>query len=95
MKDIFTEYFQDKIYDADYAKQCCSVIPELIKNRSKTFYPIRYRLVCIVSIIQSKKQSIRMASRGILDQNKDNFTEYCYDNGHFYVTGLLYGVYMN
>lgn len=93
VESTIMEYFTGKSYDADESKHMGGLIADLIKTKVKHLYPPRYRLICIVSIVETKQQSIRIASRGLWDTSRDKVIEYCYSNGEMDVLCMVYAIY--
>jgi len=81
-------------YDAEHLKHQATFLTETIKTKIKKFYGPRYRLICILNILQNNGQALRMASRCCWDSDKDNFTECIFEGDKFTVTCVVYGIFL-
>lgn len=70
-----------------------SLLSDLIKTRLKNLYPPRYRLICMVTIMERKEQASRMASLCCWDKDMDTFAEHTFEKGDYIVSCICYGVY--
>ena len=69
------------------------ILSDLVKERVKAVAPPRYKLVCWVSIGQKGQSDIRIASRGLWNEDCDTFCQEVYENASLYAVAVLYAVY--
>lgn len=71
---------------------CQQFVVKLLEKIKKLDYS-RYRLVCVVSIIQKKNQQVDYKMKLCWDPRMDNFIKYYYEGAHFYIIGVVFLVY--
>ncbi len=69
------------------------ILSEEIKDRVKRMRYDRYKIVCIVTIGQTKGQGLRVASRCAWDTSLDNLCSYTWRGGSTFCTATVYGLY--
>lgn len=76
-----------------FGPELCQTFVVRMKEKLKELEYSRYRLVCVVSIIQKKNQQVDYKMRLCWDPRMDNFIKYYYESAHFYIIGIVFLVY--
>lgn len=86
----------NKDYDPIRAKLMCQALSRDIKNRVKVLKNLpRYRIVCLVTIIEKFLQSIDYKMKHLLDPQRDFFAHFKFENAQFYILATVYVIYMD
>ncbi|XP_059612621.1 uncharacterized protein LOC132259094 [Phlebotomus argentipes] len=83
----------NKDYDPIRAKLMCQALSKDIRTRVKMLNLRRYRVVCLVTIIEKFLQSIDYKMKLFMDPIMDYFANFKYENAQFYVLATVYVVY--
>lgn len=83
---------EDK-YVPSFSPELCQQFVVKLAEKMKELDYSRYRLVCVVSIIQKKNQQVDYKMKVCWDPRMDNFIKYYYEGAHFYIIGIVFLVY--
>ncbi|XP_055701257.1 uncharacterized protein LOC129800694 [Phlebotomus papatasi] len=83
----------NKDYDPIRAKLMCQALSKDIRNRVKMLNLRRYRIVCLVTIIEKFLQSIDYKMKLLLDPKMDYFANFKFENAQFYILATVYIIY--
>lgn len=83
----------NRLYDLVRAKLMCQALSKDIRNKVKELNCDRYRIVCVVSIIQKRLQSIDYKMVFCIDAHLDYFGSFKYESAEFYIVASTYMVY--
>ncbi|XP_055686056.1 uncharacterized protein LOC129791742 [Lutzomyia longipalpis] len=83
----------NKEYDPIRAKLMCQALSKDIRNRVKGLNLRRYRIVCLVTIIEKFLQSIDYKMKLLLDPDRDFFANFKFENAQFYILATVYVIY--
>ncbi|XP_056122617.1 dynein light chain Tctex-type 5 [Rhinichthys klamathensis goyatoka] len=93
LKDVLTSYLQEEKYEPELCRQMTKTISEVVKARVKELMIPRYKFIVIISIGQIRDLNIRMGSRCLWDETRDNFSSHTFKNSSLFATATVYGVY--
>merc|ERR1712039_314674 len=90
---VMNEYFKDKEYSAEEAKQWTLELSNDIKTAVKELAIPRYKIIVQVVIGEQASQGIRVASKCLWDVNSDNWASYTFQNQSLFAVGMVFGCY--
>ena len=91
--DVLEENLKDLTYDAPLMGTKAKQLSEIIKERAKAQKLDRFKLVSWVTICDKNMNNIRIASRGVWDDNCDGFANAVYENLSLSAIGMVYAIY--
>lgn len=94
-KTIETEleqYLTELTYDGPQMGTKAKIISDDVKQMVKLHGYDRCKIVCTVTLGQSKGQGFRECSRCIWDTERDNFVTVSCDNGSLFVVVTVFGI---
>lgn len=83
----------NRLYDPVRAKLMCQALAKDIRNKVKELNFNRYRIVCVVSIIQKRLQSIDYKMVFCIDGRMDYFGSWKFESAEYYIVATAYLVY--
>lgn len=72
MDSCLESHLQNVTYDASRSRSLVNTLSLTIREQVKLLDYKRYKIVCIVNIMEKKSQGARVASRCLWDEKKDN-----------------------
>ncbi|XP_064624935.1 dynein light chain Tctex-type 5-B-like isoform X2 [Lineus longissimus] len=97
VSDIIREVLNSSLEETTYEPMACSILSKTIaqdiKLRVEELDFKRYKLISWVTIGEKKDQGVRIGSRCVWDQDRDNFATATFENTHIYAVGMMYAVY--
>lgn len=93
MEHTLASFLQDAVYEASRSRQITSAISLAIREQVKLLDYKRYKVVSVVNIGENKTQGVRIASRSLWDDKKDNQVEALYCNSSLFCLATVYMVY--
>ena len=86
-------FLEQTVYDAKRCRTMSNTISLAIREQVKLLVCKRYKVVCVVKIGENKSQGIRIASRCLWDDKKDNQVDVVYNNPSLFCVAAVYLVY--
>ena len=93
IEDIVSARMKGFQYSPSLAGKMTKLLTEDIKERVKEFNFERYKIVCVVSVGQTKGQGLRVTSRCTWDISTDNHCTYTWTNSQVFCTATVFGLY--
>ncbi len=93
IQDVFNSLFSECDYNVETLRRDAKAASDSIKSQVKMLGYARYKIVCIVYVVENLQQGVNISSRGMIDEEHDHFAEYVMTCGGYNVTGVVYGVY--
>lgn len=90
---VLSDYLGEREYDGAVMGQKSVTLAEMIKEKVKRLRYDRYKIIAWVVICQKGCNDIRVASKGLWDENLDSSAEAVYENKHLYAMGVVYATY--
>merc|ERR1712066_1038201 len=90
---VMTEYFRDKEYSAEEAKQWTLELSNDIKTAVKELAIPRYKIIVQVVIGEQASQGVRVASKCLWDVSSDNWAPYTYNSQSIFAVAMVFGCY--
>lgn len=93
LDETLESYLKDEKYDPKSCRQLVQTLTEIIKTKVKDLNYERYKIVCMVTIGQSREQGVRMGSRCAWDAKRDTFAASSFKNKSLFAVATVWGVY--
>lgn len=98
IQTIMEEYLREKLsgvtYDSTEGPILSKLIANGIKGRISSTCSNRYKIVCLVSIVDKLSANLGFASRSLwYPENGDNVAEAVYDGSSLYAIATVHGLY--
>ena len=93
IKEVLSKHLEEEEYDSRSSRQMAKTLSTLITNRVKALDFPRYKIVCLVTIGELKDQGLRVASRCLMDPEKDRYASGSYQNKSLFCVANVYGMY--
>ncbi|KAK2149616.1 hypothetical protein LSH36_444g02044 [Paralvinella palmiformis] len=93
MEDVVSSRMSGFLYTASRATTMIKALSEEIREKVKELNFDRYKIVCLVSIGQTRGQGLRITSRCTWDVTYDDHCTYTWTNGLAFCTATVYGLY--
>ncbi|XP_045174156.2 dynein light chain Tctex-type 5-B-like [Mercenaria mercenaria] len=97
VENMMKETLERKLKTVKYTPDGCRIIAteltEEIKSKVKAMDFPRYKIVCNVCITENKRQGLEIVSRGVWNQDTDDYASYTYRNPTLIAVATVYGVY--
>lgn len=95
MNQILKDIIGKETYDPIKCNNMANTISNRIKDNAKIFPWKRYRFVVTVIIGQNSSASIKVGSRCIWDEQRDNFVTAAYENSTIFAVATCFAVYLD
>lgn len=83
----------NRLYDPVRAKLMCQALSKDIRNKVKELNINRFRIVCVVSIIEKRLQSIDYKMVFCIDAHLDYYGSFKFESAEYYIVATVYMVY--
>ena len=93
ISEVFDTNLSDQIYRTREASSLVTFLSTSLSNRVKMIDMPRYKIVVNVVLGQNCNQSLKMATRCLLDASLDNFACATFKNKSMFAIGIIHGVY--
>eukprot|EP00045_Choanoeca_perplexa_P000529 m.14874 g.14874 ORF g.14874 m.14874 type:complete len:164 (-) comp10364_c0_seq1:53-544(-) len=93
INEVLPAQLEEEEYELKSSRQMAKTLSTIITNRVKSLNFARYKIVTLVTIGEVADQGVRVASRGLYDQEKDTFVSGSYKNSSLFSVATVYGVY--
>ncbi|XP_037954417.1 dynein light chain Tctex-type protein 2B-like [Teleopsis dalmanni] len=80
-------------YDSWRSLQLIESLAADIRNKIKKLNYRRYRIICVVSLVEKQNQGVNMRMRYLMDEKLDNYTNYVYERPTYFIVVTLFLVY--
>ncbi|KAL9912634.1 dynein light chain Tctex-type protein 2B isoform 1-T1 [Glossina fuscipes fuscipes] len=77
-------------YDSWRALQLTENLAAEIRDRVRKCNYKRYRIVCLLSLIEKQNQGATMSMRHSMDEKMDNFTSLIYERPTYFIIAIVY-----
>nr|XP_039274000.1 tctex1 domain-containing protein 1-B-like [Styela clava]XP_039274001.1 tctex1 domain-containing protein 1-B-like [Styela clava] len=92
-KQMLTDHLEDIQYNANDCKHQCKVIADALKTEVKAMGYHRHKIIVLVNIGQIKDQGVRVGSRCLWDDKRDNWAGASFANSTLWATATIYAIY--
>ncbi|XP_030388250.1 tctex1 domain-containing protein 2 [Scaptodrosophila lebanonensis] len=82
-------------FDSWRALQLVESLAAEIRDRVKKLNHRRHRIVCLLSIVEKQNQGIYMSMCHLMDEKRDNFTQFVFERPTYFMIVVLYLVYQD
>ena len=93
MKDIVDRRMRTFSYDATNGILMSKIMTDEIKNKVKSLQFFRYKIVCLVTLGESRDQSMMSSSLCCWDPTVDRHVTYKWTSPELYCTATVYAIY--
>ena len=93
IQNVLEKYLEHQEYDGPLMGQKSRTLADMIKEKVKALRYDRYKIITWVVIGQKGCNDIRIASKGIWDEDNDTYVEAFFENRSLYALGVCYGIY--
>ena len=93
LKNTLKSFLQTVTYDASHCRSLVNSLSLTIREQVKLLDYKRYKITCLVSIMENKSQGIRIASRCLWDDKKDNQVSAVYCNTSLFCLATVFLIY--
>ncbi|BES91008.1 Tctex-1 family [Nesidiocoris tenuis] len=93
IEDVLTEAMDGFYYNPKEAPVLCKQLSIRIRNRVKALKFERYRIICVVEIVQKNLQGVRSVCSFLWDPQRDHFTTFQFDKFDLLAIAYVFGVY--
>ncbi|XP_028404760.1 tctex1 domain-containing protein 1-like [Dendronephthya gigantea] len=93
MQSTLESFLQNATYDASRCRSLVNSLSLTIREQVKLMDYKRYKVICLVNIVENKSQGIRIASRCLWDDKKDNQVSAVYCNTSLVCLATVFMVY--
>lgn len=83
----------NRFYDPVRAKLMCQALSKDVRNKLKELNLNRFRVVCVVSIVQKRLQSIDYKMVFCIDAHLDYYASFNFESAEYYILATVYMVY--
>ncbi|KAK9497988.1 hypothetical protein O3M35_003879 [Rhynocoris fuscipes] len=88
-----SEALEQFYYNPEESIALCLELSNAIRNKIKTLYYDRYKLVCVVEIVQKNLQDVRSICSLLCDPKRDNYAIYKFDKFDLMAVAYVFGIY--
>lgn len=92
-EDVMSDTLSGEDYDPNKTRLLIKKVSDKVLQKVKELGIERYKFVVLVSIGEYKDQGVRLASRCLWDDKRDNWIEALYENSSMWAVTTVYGVY--
>ena len=93
MENTLESFLQNVTYDPSHCRSLVNSLSLTIREQVKLLDYKRYKVTCCVSIVENKSQGLRIASRCLWDEKKDNQVSAMYCNTSLVCLATVFLVY--
>lgn len=93
IKRIMDDYFRDREYCYEEAKEWTSELTKEIRDACKELNMKRHKIMVQVVIGEQGSQGVRVVSKSLWDVNSDNWASYVFQNNSLFAVGMVFGCY--
>ncbi len=93
IRNVFETNLEHQQYCGPLMGQKSRTLADMIKEKVKALRYSRYKIITWVVIGQKGCNDIRIASKGLWDNDNDTYAEVFYENNSLYALGVCYGIY--
>uniref|UniRef100_A0A1B6DBX8 Dynein light chain n=1 Tax=Clastoptera arizonana TaxID=38151 RepID=A0A1B6DBX8_9HEMI len=93
LKEVLTRQFDGAVYEPATVMDTCVAVSEEIKSRLTKFDFERYKIVCLVSIIENQMQSVETKVQCLWDSERDRYATFTLKNNHIISMATVFGIY--
>ncbi|XP_065645902.1 dynein light chain Tctex-type protein 2 [Hydra vulgaris] len=93
LKSSLEDTFKSQSYNHHEMINLSKKASQLIRDEVKKLEYHRYKVVCVVNVIQNNGQTFKAASRFLWDDKKDNWIDAYYQTPSFVAQAIVYTLY--
>lgn len=93
LENTLESFLQNVTYDPSYCRSLVNSLSLTIREQVKLLDYKRYKVTCLVKIVENKCQGVRIASRCLWDDKKDNQVCVVYCNSSLICLASVFMVY--
>ncbi|XP_073999510.1 dynein light chain Tctex-type 5-like isoform X2 [Rhodnius prolixus] len=93
IEEIMTDSLESFYYNPDESVALCIELSAKIRAKLKLLNYDRYKLVCVVDIIQKNLQDVRTVCSFLCDPKRDNYAIFKFDKFDLLAVAYVFGVY--
>ncbi|XP_055380073.1 dynein light chain Tctex-type 5 [Condylostylus longicornis] len=83
----------NRVYDPWKSAQLAESLAVEIRDRVKTLNYRKYRIVCLLSVVEKKNQGLDYKMKFLVDEKMDNFTTYIHERATYNIVATVFLVY--
>ncbi|XP_054278831.1 dynein light chain Tctex-type protein 2B [Macrosteles quadrilineatus] len=93
LKEVLTRDLATAHYEPNNMTKMCVNLAGEIRNKVKQLNYDRYKLVCLVQIVEKHRQSVLSTARFLWDTDRDSYAVFSMNNAHIAAMGCVFGIY--
>ncbi|XP_031616475.1 tctex1 domain-containing protein 1 [Contarinia nasturtii] len=95
LKHVFETAFDEFEYTAEAAEEKVSKLSQQILTQTRKLNFDRYKLICVVSIVQNSMQGLCAYHRCLWEKKFDKIATHVYETPNLFAIATIYGLYFD